>query len=194
MAANNVLIDPGSVTPIATDTSGTIQFQQVKINMGAATVDGSIFQGTVTNNMNSGTLNAGTVTVTGGSIVMTAGTARLDSRTTQNVLSYGTTVGLSGAGYGTLVGSASVGAGTSTWIQDFSIINPAGTATCLLGFGTVLNGTSVIFKGVLGTQTVGGIQKSFNKPVNCGMTNQDLVLYLSGAGTVDVSVSYFISA
>ena len=65
---------------------------------------------------------------------------------------------------------------------------------CVVGFGTALTGTSVLFGGVLGTQVAVGIQKGFSRAVNAGMTNQDLVAYIGGAGTVDVSISYFISA
>lgn len=144
-------------------------------------------------------VTAGTAVVTGGSIVVTTGTVnvgtvRNDARTTQNILTYGTQFAATAAAYGTLIGSAAVGAGTSTWVQGVSVINPYGTILAMVGFGTVLNGTSVLFKGVLGTQTVGGIEKSFAKAVNAGMTNQDLVLHLGAAGTVDVSVTYFISA
>ena len=119
-----------------------------------------------------------------------AGTSCLSKRT---ILSYGTTFGGTAAGYGTLVGSTAVGVGTSLWVNDLSIINTgAGTLTALVGFGTALNGTSVLAKGEFGPQ--GGIQKSYPLPVNCGMTNQDLVCYIGAAGTVDVAVSYFISA
>ena len=64
--------------------------------------------------------------------------------------------------------------------------------TCLVGLGTALDGTSVIAKGQFGPNS--GMEKSFQLPVNCGMTNQDLVCYISGAGTIDVNVTYFISA
>ena len=123
---------------------------------------------------------------------MGSGTA-VDPFSKRTILSYGTTFGGTAAGYGTLVGSAAVGVGTSTWINDLSIINTgAGTLTALMGFGTSLNGTSVLAKGEFGPQ--GGIQKSYPLPVNCGMTNQDLVCYIGAAGTVDFNVSYFISA
>ena len=113
-----------------------------------------------------------------------------------NIFTFGTTFGGTAAMYGTLVGSASVGVGTSTWINDLSIINSKvgtanGTVTCMVGFGTALNGSSVLAKGDFGPQ--GGIQKSYPLAVNAGMTNQDLVCYIGAGGTVDFNVSYFIS-
>lgn len=139
-------------------------------------------------------LAAGTVTrLEQGSINVTAGTFRDDGRTARNILSYGTQFGGTAAGYATLVGSASVGAGTATWVCDVSINNPNGNIVCLVGFGTALQGTSVLLRGTYGTTAGVGQQRAFPKPVNSGMTNQDLVAYIGGAGTVDFNVSYFIA-
>ena len=131
-------------------------------------------------------------TITHGTI--DTGTVKLDGCSGRNILTYGTTFGGTASGYSTLVGSAAVGVGTSTWIQNVSVNNPNGNITCLVGFGTALNGTSVLLKGTFGTNSGVGAEKSFTQPVNAGMTNQDLVAYISGAGTIDVQVSYFISA
>lgn len=140
--------------------------------------------GTITN-LVSGTINSGTVT-------MTAGTVRNDGRPSRNILSYGTTFGGTAAGYSTVV--AAPGVGTSTWVSDVSINNPYGSIVCMVGFGTALQGTSVLIRGVYGTQVGVGIQKSYPMAVNSGMTNTDLVAYIGAAGTIDVSVSYFVSA
>lgn len=174
----------GVVTSITGIASGTINNSGTTTGVGVVSL---LSAGTITK------LEQGSINVTAGTV--TAGTINLgtiSARTSENVLTYGTQFAATAAAYGTLVGSAVVGAGTSTWLQNASIINPAGTVLTLLGFGTVLNGTSVLYRGVLGTQTVSGIQKSWDKAVNAGMTNQDLVIYLGAAGTVDVSISYFI--
>lgn len=134
---------------------------------------------------NIGTLNTGTIN---------QGTFRPDARTTQDIVSYGTQVAGTAAAVATIVGSASVGAGTHLWMNDVSILNPYGSVLVVLGFGTAQQGTNVLFRGILGTQTAVGIEKSFAKAVDAGMTNQDLVLSLGAAGTVDLSISYLISA
>ena len=183
----NVLINQGTQTAIAVDTVGTLNYQAIKLDMGTVGASNP-FSGTLP------MLSAGTISkLEQGSINVTAGTIKNDGRPSRNILTYGTSFGGTAAGYGTLVGSASVGAGTSTWINDVSVINTgAGTLTALVGFGTVLNGTSVLVKGDFGPQ--GGIQKSYPLAVNAGMTNQDLVCYVAAAGTIQVNVSYFISA
>lgn len=141
-----------------------------------------------------GTAETRRILVNDNNEVVVGGTVRVNGRPAQNILSFGTTFSGTAAGYGTLVGSAVVGAGSSVWINDISIINPNGTVLCVIANGTALNGTSVFFKGVLGTQTAVGIQKSYPIAVNAGMANQDLFCYLGAAGTVDFSISYFISA
>jgi len=150
-------------------------------------------------NVTAGTIGA--ATVTGGSIVVTAGTLSAgtidagtikdDGRPARNIVSYGTTFAATAAAYATLVGSASVGAGTSLWVNDLSIVNTNGTVTCLVGFGTATSGSNVLAKGNFGPQ--GGIEKPYPLAVNAGMTNQDLVVYVGAAGTIDITVSYFIS-
>ena len=177
----------GTVYPILTDTTGKIQ---------SVVTAGTVAVSAGTMIMTAGTVAAGTIAVSAGTIThgtIDAGTVKLDGRASRNIVSYGTTFAGTAAAYGTLVGSAVVGAGTSLWVNDVSIVNSkGGTITCLVGFGTVLNGTSVLVKGDFGPQQ--GIQKSYPLAVNAGMTNQDLVCYVGAAGTIDVNVSYFISA
>jgi len=153
-------------------TAGTVSM----INAGTITSVGTIPGIGVITTLTNGTINDGTV--------------HLDGRPGRNILSYGTTF-VGTASYGTLIGSAAVGVGTSIWVNDVSIVNSSGTVTALVGFGTALNGTSIIAKGLFSPNS--GIEKSFQLPVNAGMTNQDLVCYISAAGTIDVNVSYFIS-
>lgn len=178
--SNPILINQGTQSGIAVDTVGTVNYQVVKVDMGTLGISNP-FSGTLP------MLSAGTISN------LLGGTIKNDGRAGRNILSYGTTFGGTVAIYGTLVGSASVGAGTSTWINDLSIVNSkGGTVTSLIGFGTALNGTSVLAKGDFGPQ--GGIQKSYPLAVNAGMTNQDLVCYIGAAGTIDFNISYFISA
>ena len=173
---SSISLNQGTEKAVATDQIGTVNYQIVKLDMGTAGVSNP-FSGTIP-------------TVTN----LAGGTLKLDGRSGRNILSYGTTFGGTAAGYGTLVGSAAVGAGTSIWVNDLSIINSKGTGnlTALIGFGTALNGTSVLAKGDFSAQ--GGIEKHYSLPVNAGMTNSDLVCYIGAAGTIDVNVSYFISA
>lgn len=195
-----------TLTTVSNLTNGS-----VRITVGTITVLPNLPQGSINvtaGTVNTGTINllqAGTITrVENGSIVvvgfvqsqlgtLNAGTVRTDARTTQNIVTYGTQVVGTAAIAGTIIGSSSVGAGTSIWINDFSIVNPYGSVLTTLGFGTAQQGTNILFRGVLGTQTVGGIEKAYPKMTNAGMTNQDLVLSLGAAGTVDLTLSYIIS-
>lgn len=138
-------------------------------------------------------LSAGTVTRTNTIGTLELGTVKPDGRFARNILTYGTQFAATAAAYGTLVGSASVGAGTSTWVSSITIDNPAGTVLTMVGFGTALNGSSVLWRGVLGTQTAPGVVLPLPQVTNAGMTNQDLVVYTGAAGTVDVTVKYFIA-
>lgn len=179
----------GILTNGTLSSSGTTTGVGVVTTVTSVTEVANLAKGTITK------LEGGTLGILAqGSINVTAGTFRDDARTSRNILTYGTTFGGGAAAYGTLVGSASVGAGTYTWVDSISITNPSGNITTMVGFGTALNGTSVLWKGTLGTTSSAGVVKSFPHAVNAGMTNQDLVCYISGAGTVDVNVTYFISA
>lgn len=181
----------GTVDLISNLASGTL----------AILTDGTVSKvGTVPGVGIVGNLNGGTLGIlTNGSIVVTAGTVtagtinigtvKLDGRPAVNIASYGTTFGGTEALYGTLV--AAPGTGTSIWVNDLTIVNSAGTITCLVGFGTALNGASVLAKGSFGANS--GIQKSYPLAVNAATTNKDLVCYISGAGTADFNVSYFIA-
>ena len=178
-------------------TIGSVRMTIGTLTSGSLTNLGQIYNAGTVQNQLGGTittvLNAGTTqNLLGGTIntVLNAGTN--SARNMETVLTYWGNFAATAAAYGTIVGSASVGAGTAIYVQNAHIINPYGTVLNVMGFGTALTGTSVLMRGVLGTQTVGGLQKSWDKPVSAGMTNQDLVIYLGGAGTVDYTVSYFI--
>jgi len=170
---------------LGTLTSGSLTNVGSVVNIAKVHTGGTvpnILGGTITQLLNAGTIQN-----------ILGGTVKLDGRTGRNVLSYCTTF-TGTASYGTLVGSAAVGAGTSVWVNDVSINNPSTNAICVVGFGTALTGSSVLLRGTFGTTAGVGQQKSYPLPVNCGMTNQDLVVYVSAAATIDVNVSYFISA
>jgi len=196
----------GTITNSGTVTGvGTIA-NIAKIHNAGTIVAGTIdkvtmlFGGTINaSTVNSSTINAGTIDkvtmLFGGTInasTINAGTFKNDGRVARNVLTYSTTVALAGSAYGTIIGSASVGAGTYLWVNDISLLGEAGTTTYAAGFGTWNQGTSVLVRGQFGPNS--GIQKSYPLAVNAGMTNQDLTVWSNAASTVDVSVSYFISA
>lgn len=132
--------------------------------------------------------------LTGTLTALSNGTVRTDARTTQNIVSFGTQVSGTAAVVATIVGSASVGAGTSLWVNNLSINNPNANVGVIIGFGTAQQGTNVLHRGTFGTTGAVGVVVPFPKATNNGMTNQDLVVSLTAAGTVDVNVSYFISA
>jgi hypothetical protein len=194
-------LESGTISSLPNIPGGTLGVVQ-SISAGTITrvEGGTINAATVV--LNSGTINvatisAGTVVVGIGTIThgtIDAGTVRIDARTTQNIITFGTQIAATAALVATIVGSASVGAGTSLWVNDISIINPYGSVLCVIGFGTAQQGTNVLLRGILGTQTGVGIEKQFPKLVNAGMTNQDLVFSTGAAGTIDLSISYLISA
>lgn len=189
------LLRAGTITTLPNIPGGTLGLVTTVTNLSNGTIQSSgttTGVGTITN-MGSVT-NVGQVYNAGTIQNILGGTVKDDGRTGRNVLTYGTTFGAGASGYGTLIGSASVGVGTFTWVQDVSVNNPYGSVRIMVGFGTALQGTSCLVNGIYGTNTGVGIEKSYSKAVNAGMTNQDLVVYLGGAGTVDVNVSYFISA
>lgn len=179
-------------------TNGSIVVTNATVGAGTVVVsNGTIGAGTLA--VSAGTVGTvGTVagmavlsSLTNGSINVTAGTFREDPRPNVNILSYGTLFGGTAAVYGTLVGSA--GVGTSIWVNDITIVNQSGTVVeCSVGFGTALAGSSVLVIGSFADQ--GGVQKSFPKAVNAGMTNSDLVCHVGAAGTAAFNVSYFVSA
>jgi hypothetical protein len=178
------MLKAGTIDKLAGGTidmfkAGTVTRVSNLINGTVRVTAGTIESGTI----NTGTINAATIN---------AGTIKNDGRVARNILSYATSVALGGTAYGTVIGSALVGVGTSVWVNDVSILNEGGTVTAAVGFGTENQGTAVLWRGILGPRE--GIQKSYPMPVNCGMTNKDLTVYALQAATVDVAVSYFISA
>lgn len=113
----------------------------------------------------------------------------LNSKPGSQILSYGTsTTGT----IGTLV--AAPGVGTSIYVTSYAIdgdVTALGTPDIVFGFGTVQNGTGVIFRGGLPTTTPFGQSLSF--PISANLTNTPLTfMQLAGGGTVAFNVSYFV--
>lgn len=187
VTAGTVVNNGGTVAEI---TNGTIRITAgtvTSVTAVAALTSGSV--NVIAATVNTGTINAGTVNAA----TVNAGTVRDDGRNAIQVLTFGTTFGGTGTAavqYATLV--ANPGASNYVYVSDLSITNPYGTLECAIGYGTHADGGSVLVKGVYGTQTGIGIEKSFPKAAN-GVANQPLILYKSGLGTVYANVSYFTS-
>lgn len=201
MPYNSFLSNQGTQTSLLTDnnggTAGTL-IPVMKIDISPIGTAGTAWNGNPAGGTLGSVLGIGSVgglsNLPGGSIAVTAGTIRDDPRPTKNILPYGTQVAGTAAIVATLVGSASVGSGTYLWVNELSVNNPNANVGVIVSFGTAQQGTNVLLRGTFGTAGAVGIQKSFPKAVNAGMTNQDLVVSLTAAGTVDVDISYFISA
>ena len=182
----------GSVRLRANTISSGSAFIYMRGNVGAANVmlDNALPVGAnIIGNI--GTVTTGTIaSVTN----LAGGTVKQDPRPSKNIVSFGTQVSGTAATAATIVGSASVGAGTSLWVNNLSINNPNANVGVIIGFGTAQQGTNVLHRGTFGTSGAVGVVVPFPSATNAGMTNQDLVVSLTAAGTVDVNVSYFISA
>ena len=171
----------GTITRVS--TVGTLELGSVVIN-GTPTVSNL---GTNVNVV-TGTVNVGTTTVinpTGTTVTIDHGTVQNNPRPSRNILSYGTS---SIAAAGTLV--AAPGVGTSIWAETASIVVASGTQEVLISWGTQTGGTAVLVSGLF--TPGGGIQKTFNHPVNGGITNTALTWnVISGSGTTYYNVSYW---
>jgi len=200
-----------TVTTVSNVTNGTIRVTAGTVNSGtintgtinAATINaGTLSLVTTVSNLTNGTIrvtagtvNAGTInTGTINAATINAGTVRDDGRASRDILTFGTTFGGTGtaAAYATLV--AAPGASNYVFVNDLTLTNPYGTVEAAIGFGTAVDGGSVLVKGVYGTQTGIGVEKVYPKAVNGGIANQPLVVYKSGLGTIYANVTYFTSA
>jgi len=99
--------------------------------------------------------------------------------------------------FGTLAGGTSSGAGTEIFITSLSLTIPstAGSQDVSIGFGTnggtFHAGTGLLVRGNF--PAGGGIQKTFMPAINSG-TNAQVTYFQAGAGTVDVNITYFVTA
>lgn len=186
----SIIVTAGTITTAASDIPGGTIDVLSALTTGSVVVTAGTVDATLTGDLSGGTVDLVSA-IAAGSVAVTAGTVKIDGRPNRNVLTYGTAFGGTAAAYGTLIGSALVGAGTYLWLNDLSMVNRTGTVGCQIGFGTALNGDTVLAKGKFGANS--GIQKSYPLAVNGNTTNQDLVCYIDAAGTVDISVSYFLA-
>jgi hypothetical protein len=135
--------------------------------------------------------------VAAGTTIGTINTGTLSPIPTIANVTYGThgTTGVSI--FGTLAGGTGSGAGTEIFCTSVSLSIPStgGSQDVSIGWGTnggtFHAGTGLLVRGNF--PAGGGIQKTFWPPVNSG-TQAQLCLFQAGAGTVDVSVTYFITA
>lgn len=196
--ADNVSINPGTTTPIATDDVSGVQFQKMKINLGADGVDGSLWDGKVA-------VTAGTTIVTSGSIAVVAGTTvvtnlaagtvtRLEGGTlglitrvsTLGTLELGTvTVGAALPAGDNNVGNVDVVTGTITSVTDVANL-AKGTITRVEG-GTIGLITRV---STIGTVEVGTISSIPNTPGGTlGLITRVSTLGTLELGTVTVGAA-----
>ena len=180
--SSNNIGNVGTINMINAGTLGTITSLGQLYNAG--TVQNQL-AGTITALQN-GTITAGTIN-----------TGTLSPIPTIANVTYGThgTTGVSV--FGTLAGGTGSGAGTQIFITSLSLSIPStgGSQDVSIGWGTnggtFQAGTGLLVRGNF--PPGGGIQKTFSPASNSG-TQAQLCLFQAGAGTVDVSVSYFIAA
>jgi hypothetical protein len=186
----------GNIGTLITGTllsSGTSTGVGTITNIGSVTNLGQLYNAGTVQNQLAGTLTAlQNGTITAGTI----NTGTLSPIPTIANVTYGThgTTGVSI--FGTLAGGTGSGAGTEIFITSLSLTVPStgGSQDTSIGWGTnggtFHAGTGLLVRGNF--PPGGGIQKTFWPPVNSG-TQAQLCLFQAGAGTVDVSVTYFIT-
>ena len=175
------------ISSVASLTTGTIGLVTTVTNLSNGTIQNS---GTTTGVGVVSLLSAGTITkLEQGSINVTAGTTRLDARPVTPIQTYGTIFAGTAGEYATLV--AAPGASTAIYITSLKAMNNGvGTLDIMVGWGTALNGTSVIDRGSYALQS--GISRQFTPAMSGNITNTSLVVYVGAAGTVAANISYWI--
>lgn len=196
----------GILTNGTLSSSGTATGVGTMTNLGSVTNVGQLYNAGTVQNQLAGTITAlQNGTITAGSIIVTAGTMSAGTLNTGTLspiptianVTFGThgTTGVSI--FGTLAGGTGSGAGTEIFITSLSLTIPStgGSQDASIGWGsnggTFQAGTGLLVRGNF--PPGGGIQKSFWPPVSSG-TQAQLMLFQAGAGTVDVDVTYFITA
>ena len=99
------------------------------------------------------------------------------------VKTYGTIFAATAAAYGTLIGSATLHYITSIKAMN----NEAGTVDIMIGWGTALNGTTVIDRGKYTANS--GVVRNFIPPLP-SVVGADLVCWAGAAGTLAINISY----
>ena len=187
-----ITINEGTQTGIATDAVGTLNYQIVKLNVGAAGAD-SLFTNTLGTVQN---LNKGTITrIEGGTIgalavgTITAGT--LTNLATGTVSTIGlihadrwaTVVSSGTSTLGTIKAAVS---GSAIYITDITI--SAGTATNVV---VASGGTSTPILGTLFFSTNGGMVGNFRNPLNT-VSGSALVYKQSVDGALTITASGYV--
>ena len=203
-----------TVTTVSNLTNGTVRISVGTITTGTVQ---NLVSGTI-NALASGTITAGTVAVSTGTVVLNTGTITTIAAGTQNTLG---TVGVVnnivtgtlasvridnrptgssvisthtlGTGGGTLFGTilAPSGAGTSVYVAGLSIVGRTGTVDCGISNNVAgSTGAGVLARGFF--QPGGGIVRDFNPAINLG-TNGTIAYFLITAGTVDLTVNYWVA-
>jgi hypothetical protein len=180
-----IQITQGTQTSIYTKLNSGTEIGIVKLDIGSGTTLQD-FGGTMTELTN---LVKGTI------LALASGT--LSPIPTIANQTFGT-IGTTGATiFGTIAGGTSSGAGTEIFVTSVSITSPAsaGSQDVSVGFGTNSGtfhaGTGRLVRGMF--PAGGGIQKTFWPPINSG-TNAQLTYFQAGAGTIEVDVTFFVTA
>lgn len=213
VASGGTIVASPLVIGGTTSTNGTVFAMQVDQN-GRLIVLPSGVGGTITNIgqlYNAGTvqnISAGTVSVVNNLVTGTlaavtsvtnlaAGTVQMSPIPTIGQSTFGSHGTTGATVFGTLAGGTSSGAGTEIFVTSVSLSLPstAGSQDVSIGWGTnggtFHAGTGLIVRGNF--PAGGGIAKSFTPAINSG-TNAQLTVFQAGAGTIDVSVTYFVTA
>jgi hypothetical protein len=92
---------------------------------------------------------------------------------------------------GTMTGtlSAASGAGTYHWVSGLQIVVASGTTDVMLGYGSTLTGGSVLARGQF--TPGGGIMRDFTFPIRSVGTNSEICYVIAGAGTASIAVNYW---
>lgn len=143
-----------------------------------------------------GVLTAGTVTrvqggtignIVSGSVVVTAGTVKINPDPPTYVTTYGTQITGAAQTWATI--SSVSGAGTYHYVSGVSAVVKSGTVDCFIGIGSALSGTGVLIRGSF--PEGGGIARSFSIPLKSSGTNSEIICQIGGAGTVDFTADFW---
>ncbi len=202
----NILAGAGAASNPTSGTLSTLGTVGTILGIGGTVQVSGASAGTNVNIVTGSQQTLGTVgTVTNLGQVYNAGTVQnILGGTIQNsviptlgVSTFGTHGTTGATVFGTLAGGTSSGAGTEIFVTSLSLSMPstAGSQDVSIGWGTnggtFHAGTGLIVRGNF--PAGGGIQKNFATPINSG-TNAQLTVFQAGAGTVDVSVTFFVTA
>lgn len=177
------LLNSGTTTGVGVVSSLTNG--SVNILTGTIQSSGTTTGVGVVSNLTNGSVNLLTGTVT--SVTnLAAGTVQVNATPVVSVLTYGTLGTAGGSAFGTISGAS--GAGTKHYVTNVTISAMTGTVDCYVGFGTGLNGGSVLERGqfIAG----GGVGQTYSVPIASG-TNSEICYELAGAGTVYFAVKYW---